>query len=409
MSNMEHKTELINITNDLMTEIDTKNLHPKNKILLYSRYVLSKVSWHFTVADLSKTWVTENIDNIVSRYIRKWLEIPVSGTLSNVFLPINKFGLSIIPPSIRFTQCQVTLRKILKNSPNDDIQQLWRSTAAHTNIQYDAYKSTKEIIKEFHQSHEEELCNRLSSQGLFYRTVSKYSLSTFNKVWALAQCKLPKNIYNFTIRYINNTLPTRKNLVKWGISSSSDCSFCLLPESILHVVSGCKVYLNQGRYTWRHDSILQFIARTLSSTNVTMYADLPSFNSPSVITGDSQRPDLLIATSDKQLYILELTVGHETNLDKNLLRKQSKYRDLLNPANYNKSFNRINFVNLSISALGILSKESSTFIDMLENLGLDDNIIKYATKKISSIAIRSTYYIFCCRNKEWSNPELLHY
>jgi len=143
MSNMEHKTELINITNDLMTEIDTKNLHPKNKILLYSRYVLSKVSWHFTVADLSKTWVTENIDNIVSRYIRKWLEIPVSGTLSNVFLPINKFGLSIIPPSIRFTQCQVTLRKILKNSPNDDIQQLWRSTAAHTNIQYDAYKSTK--------------------------------------------------------------------------------------------------------------------------------------------------------------------------------------------------------------------------------------------------------------------------
>jgi hypothetical protein len=121
-----------------------------------------------------------------------------------------------------------------------------------------------------------------------------------------------------------------------------------------------------------------------------MYADLPSFNSPSVITGDSQRPDLLIATSDKQLYILELTVGHETNLDKNLLRKQSKYRDLLNPANYNKSFNRINFVNLSISALGILSKESSTFIDMLENLGLDDNIIKYATKKISSIAIRST-------------------
>jgi hypothetical protein len=24
-----------------------------------------------------------------------------------------------------------------------------------------------------------------------------------------------------------------------------------------------------------------------------------------------------------------------------------------------------------------------------------------------TIAIRSTYYIFCCRNKEWENPNLL--
>ena len=30
-------------------------LHPKYKILIYSRYVLSKLSWHLTVADLPKT------------------------------------------------------------------------------------------------------------------------------------------------------------------------------------------------------------------------------------------------------------------------------------------------------------------------------------------------------------------
>jgi hypothetical protein len=24
-----------------------------------------------------------------------------------------------------------------------------------------------------------------------------------------------------------------------------------------------------------------------------------------------------------------------------------------------------------------------------------------------TIAIRTTYYIFCCRNKEWKNPDLL--
>ena len=48
--------------------------------------------------------------------IRKWLDIPISGTLSNVFLERNKFGLNICPPSVKFTQCQTVLRSSLKES-----------------------------------------------------------------------------------------------------------------------------------------------------------------------------------------------------------------------------------------------------------------------------------------------------
>ena len=65
----------------------------------------------------------------------------------------------------------------------------------------------------------------------------------------------------FYIRYINNSLPTRKNMVRWGLSQSPDCSFCLNPELLLHVVTGCQQYLD--RFTWRHDSILNFIAKSL--------------------------------------------------------------------------------------------------------------------------------------------------
>ena len=43
MTNNEHKSELVSLLTDLMKEIDLKPLHPKNKILLYSRYVLSKL------------------------------------------------------------------------------------------------------------------------------------------------------------------------------------------------------------------------------------------------------------------------------------------------------------------------------------------------------------------------------
>ena len=113
MSNDNHKTEIITLINQLMTDIDSKPLHPKNKILLYSRYVLSKLSWHFTVATLSKTWVTKIIDSVVNQYIRKWLQIPISGTLSTVYLPCTKFGQNIYPPSLKFIQCQTVLRKAL--------------------------------------------------------------------------------------------------------------------------------------------------------------------------------------------------------------------------------------------------------------------------------------------------------
>ena len=86
MSDEKHKFELTSFAEELMADIDSKPLHTKNNILLFSRYVLSKLSWHFTVTGLSKTWVIENIDSNVNSYICKWFDIPISGTLSTVFL-----------------------------------------------------------------------------------------------------------------------------------------------------------------------------------------------------------------------------------------------------------------------------------------------------------------------------------
>ena len=160
--------------------------------------------------------------------------------------------------------CQSVLRNALKSSPNDSIKELWKSTNNHTNIQYDNYNSTKDVLKKFHSTQEDKLKDQLTCQGSFFKSVSKYSLSQLNHIWSISQSKLPKNIFNFTVRYINNTLPTRKNLRRWGLSSSSDCSFCLHHETLLHVVAGCQHYLN--RFTWRHDSILKVLAKAVLSS-----------------------------------------------------------------------------------------------------------------------------------------------
>ena len=113
------------------------------------------MSWHFTIANIFKTWITEHLDSVVNDYIRKWLDTPISGTLSNVFLERNKFGLNICPLSIKFTQCQTVLRNSLKESPNDSLKDLWKSSSCHTNIQYDVYKSTKEVLKDFRSNQED--------------------------------------------------------------------------------------------------------------------------------------------------------------------------------------------------------------------------------------------------------------
>ena len=189
----------------------------------------------------------------------------------------------------------------------------------------------KEVLKDFRSNREDKLQHHLTSQGFFFSNFIKYSLSSVNSIWSEAQTHLPKNIYNFTIRYINNSLPTRKNMARWGLSQSPDCSFCLNPESLLHVVAGCQQYLD--RFTWRHDSILNFIAKSLQpviNVHSSLYADVNGFLNPSIITGENYRPDLLFLIQSKCLYVLELTAGFESNLNNNAVRKKEKYLNLIN-------------------------------------------------------------------------------
>ena len=54
----------------------------------------------------------------------------------------------------------------------------------------------------------------------------------------------------------------------------------------------------------------------------------------------------------------------------------------------------------------IIAKESDTFLKMLENVGFNNAHKMYCVKKMTKIAIRTSYFIFCCRNKEWENPKL---
>ena len=89
-------------------------------------------------------------------------------------------------------------------------------------------------------------------RALSFHLSFKYSLSCTTSLWSKFRESLPKNIFNFIIKYLNNTLPTRKTFINsLSFNHSPSCSFCLQSETSQFIVSSCKSYLDHGRYNWR--------------------------------------------------------------------------------------------------------------------------------------------------------------
>ena len=91
----------------------------------------------------------------------------------------------------------------------------------------------------------------------------------------------------------------------------------------------------------------------------------------------------------------------------NAMRRKEKYLNLIKEMSRN--YRCVKFVNLSMSSLGVFSNECSMFLDVMNDIGIDKKQQPYIIKKMITIAIRATYYIFCCRNRNWDSPDLMQF
>ena len=259
------------------------------------------------------------------------------------------------------------------------------------------------MLTQIRQSKTEKITG-LKSQSEIVTSVWQEALVSTRNKWFSVQKVLPKNIFNFTIRYFNNTLATKSNMQKWGKALTKICDYCPEVQTLNHVVAACKSALRERRYTWRHNSILLNLSLIIKSKVKHLYVDLPDYLSPTMITGEDLRPDMVICDNSGKWYVLELTCCYETNISKRVSRKEQKYDQLIKDLSTTRD---IVFINLVISSIGTIAKESKLLIDMLEKIGLNDNEISATIRKLINITIRSTYFIFCKRDSEWPNPDLL--
>ena len=106
---------------------------------------------------------------------------------------------------------------------------------------------------------------------------------------------------------------------------------------------------------------------------------------------------MLLSTANNILYIIELTVFFETNIDNNASRKYEKYHSRKQELSFN--YHEVKFINVSIGSLGIFGNSCDAYVQMYKDLDFDKKHLKYILKKLITIIIRTTYYVFCMRNK----------
>ena len=188
-----------------------------------------------------------------------------------------------------------------------------------------AKSQLKQTTSEFWHSH----VKSLTVQGRFLDLLES---EKNNFDWKSIVYNLPARVCKFVINSVSDSLNTRANLHRWGRCMNTQCKGCGNKETLHHILNNCTTFLNQGRYTWRHDNVLSYIFRTISQNNTTyeIFCDLPGKRQnhstiPVSCVVTNLVPDLCIySKEEKSLTVIELTVSFELNAESAHHRKNGK-------------------------------------------------------------------------------------
>ena len=420
MTNTEAKSVVVKCLEDNISKADNLPLHPDSKIKIVTGYIYSKMKWNLSCYQFDIAWLNQYCDNLVLRYVRKWLNFHPGANAIHLTFPLKKLGLNLSLPSQVYQQCQLTVRNILRNSSDNNIRKLYVEThlknvnrdiliekgqdISHGNVI--KQKSTcKKLLKTQKDTESWNLFDNLKKQNIIIKFLLEACTSSCIKSWNKLVNYLPNNYFSFLRRALILALPTNKNLKTWNLIPVESCTLCKgSVHTQHHILSNCNAAANQHRYLWRHNSVLNTIVYYLISiidSSMKLHVDIPGYRTPEDLFTSGNRPDLVLET-ETCIFALELTICFETNLVKSREYKINKYRNLEKELhNTSKPFRSI-FV--EFSTLGFYSKDIKPFVDFLKLHKLDYSRI---LEKCSETCIRSSYYIFNRRNKDWTLPELL--
>ena len=138
-------------------------------------------------------------------------------------------------------------------------------------------------------------------------------------------------------------------------------------RTLLHVFCNCSTSLDQGRYTWRHDSVLLSIVSAVRDNlqhGFALFSDLPGFKAPHGgvipphVLVTSLKPDLFIINEETRVIVmLELTCPWDVNVARSHNYKQEKYSPLVTDLS---NYYRVRYYPVEVSVRGQVTGGNKT-------------------------------------------------
>ena len=418
--------------------LDAALIRDEFKMWIYKYYFLPSVRFLLTVHDLTNSSL-KSLDATCDRYLKKWAGLPNGATLQVIH---SKYALSVTSISDLYSLChtlevvnvRLTADARVNNAVDDErhrelnnrkdktdsttkallvLEEAMTLASASVPVLPTAMPSVKLVKKHAKNilTKQSEVRDRLHLGGLVQQggLLANLHDTQLDPEWGSHVFDMRKGTLKFLLNGFINTLPTMNNLKLWGISSSDRCKLCKNRNSTLHVLSGCKVALDQQRYTWRHNCVLLQIANLFKgNNNYKLTSDLPNFpdyDHSTVnleLTVTNLNPDIVLE-GPKDVYLLELTVPFETNISKQhnykMLRYGHFYMDI--------SSKKVHILAWEVGARGILTKENKNTLKLIHALSDRKQSLSQVCRAQQQSAITSSHHIFLNRrNPGWITPSL---
>jgi hypothetical protein len=478
------------IINDLAI-VSKDHLNGYSKCWLYQHYIISKLAWPFLIHDFCRSFVTE-LQPTVNATLRKWAGLFKSADEGALYRSRAHFGLNMTSITAQFERMQVVKSDLLKHSIDTDIvkiyearleqekaQSLWRASTHHELcVEVEAFqrrfkgqhhrqglgngnynqdptpperrKAVSAIVSQLHGEAHHQHAVGLSLQSAWTTwpdNVQPFDLSWKNLIWKGQAFTLIKFVLNSTIN--TNITPVLRKLFNYW--THDKCSNCGQEKCTLHhIISGCQTALQQGRYTWRHDSVLNTMLPHLQAfidkcNEKRVHRVIPPITKSFVREGETstfkpnprqrlgilhqaadwqiqvdfdnqavfppticpcqQRPDVVIWSEVEKIVILgELTCPAEEGVVAAYTRKEKRYRDLLNHINDETAWTAHLFP-FEVCARGCVA---FSFRKFLNKLGLPNQTVNQACHDVSTVVAKCSYFIYLSVDvKAWNKSRTL--
>ena len=253
--------QLLKRTSDVLSFVNGLPISPQLKCHALNLQLRAHLSFLLSHHSVSSTWISSNLDNMVTGRVRHWLELPPSATAHFFPLPAKWLGLDLILPSMLSVACRLGTDLTLIHSSDPKMAVL--HTLSREGLPYNKFvhlanrEMAARASKEDQVAKQLQKLDKLNVQSVLFRAL-RCSIPLAELVgWSRRISVITPSVLRFARKALIRCLPTNSNLHVWGRLASNTCPNCGNPETEKHVLNNCSTAAVQGRYTWRHKAVLR--------------------------------------------------------------------------------------------------------------------------------------------------------